>query len=772
MRLWYEDEAKTWDEALPIGNGRLGAMIYGGKTEEILSLNEDTLWSGEPKDKLNYNAYKYLEEIRTLIFDGKIKEAQALLEKHYFGDWSDSYLPLGDLRIKMKHDSHVTDYIRELTFDNAISTVTYKVGDVKYYREMFASYVDDIIAIKLSSDKESNISCELSLSSPLIHISRSLKDGIHMEGQAPYLVEPEYTGFVENSHPYAEGKGMRFGAKFKIVTDSGFIDSYGSSIRVEKANSVIIYFAAATSFNGYDTNPYSDGKDYNKICNDILSNVCKKDYNDIKAAHIDDFNSLYARVSFSLNSDTDNLPIDTRLSALKSCADSDFENIDLSLVELMFQYGRYLLISSSRPGTQPANLQGIWNRETRPPWSCNYTTNINIEMNYWHAEVCNLGDCHTPLFDAIKELSIAGEKTAKVLYNCNGFTVHHNVDLWRHTTPVSGNCKHAIWPMAGGWMCRHLWEHYLHTLDIDFLRETAYPIMKKSAEFFVDFLCENKDGLLVTNPSTSPENYFLLNGERLSVSTSSTMDTAIIKELFNATITSCDILNVDLEFSQKLKDIQKRLPKYKIGKHGQLQEWDNDYDEFELGHRHMSHLYGLYPGCDITEGDILEVAIKSLYRRIESSSEFIGWNCAWLINIFARLKDSRQAMKYVATLLKHSTYINLLDAYPPFQIDGNFGFTSGIAEMLLQSHKGYIEILPALPSLWKNGNIKGLVARGAFEIDIEWSDSKCSKIVVRSKNGGVCNLKYNNSQIKFDTEKDNTYTLTPLDNETFSLVNQ
>ena len=774
MRLWYDREACIWEEALPIGNGRLGAMIWGGANEEHLSLNEDTLWSGEVRDKLKKNAYQYLDEIRDKVSAGEIAEAQELLEKHYFGEWTESYLPLGDLRIRMKHGAKISNYERELTLDHGIATVHYQADGVNYRREMFVSYVDDVIAIRLDADKAGAVHCELSLSSPLIYSVKNSEKGIVLDGQAPYYAEPSYTNMPYNPLFYEDGRGMRFGAFVTVAPNGGRMERYGSSCAVIGADSLVIYVACGTSFHGFDKNPFTEGKNYKRICEDSLRRAELKGYECIKRDHIEDFGELYRRVSISLGKSADNLPVNKRLDALKTIqgvsssktnstgVEKDYIALkraeeDSGLFALMFQYGRYLLISSSRRGTQPANLQGIWNWRARPPWSCNLTTNINTEMNYWHAESCNLAECHEPLFEAIREMSITGEKTAAALYHCRGFVVHHNVDIWRSTIPVSGDCRHSIWPMAGGWLCRHLWEHYLHSMDEKFLRDEAYPLMKKAAEFFLDFMVEDEEGYLVTNPSVSPENVFVLDTKTFSVSTSCTMDISIIKDLFGACISACGILRIDTGFCETLKTALERLRPYKLGRHGQLQEWDNDYEEKEPGHRHQSHLYGLYPGCDITEGQWLKAAEKALERRLENGGGHTGWSCAWLISLFARFQNRERVLQFIMTLLQKSTYPNLFDAHPPFQIDGNFGFSAGIVEMLMQSHKGYIHILPALPELFADGYICGIVARGAFVLDIHWKNGQCIGVSVFSKAGGRCRLQYERCMLEFDTEKDGKY---------------
>ena len=622
--------------------------------------------------------------------------------------------------------------------------------------------------IKISADKEKSISFSATLRSLLKSKVNGLnQDTIILKGVTPICALPSYVNEEESIIYDEEGKlGMRFQVYLKARVTDGNVNVTNGLLNIKEASSVTLVLVANTSFNGFDKEPGTEGKDEELLCKSQLKSLEDKSYEEIESNHIDDYRKLFNRVEFCLgNDDYSYLPTNERLERLKNNKE------DLGLISLYFQYGRYLLISSSREGSQPVNLQGIWNEDLRPAWSSNYTVNINTEMNYWGAETCNLSECHNPLFNMLKDLSVTGASTAKTMFNCNGWTTNHNVDLWRYSSTVQGSSEWGFWPMGGAWMCQHLWEHYDFTRDKNFLKNEAYPIMKGAAIFLLDYLIEDKDGNLVTCPSTSPENNFLDNeGRKCCASMMSTMDISIIRDLFNNCIAAINVLKVDNEFKEELQKALGRLPKYKVNKFGAVQEWYKDFDEYEPGHRHMSHLFALYPGREISEKnnfELLEASKKTLERRLNQGGGHTGWSCAWIINFYARLKEAELANKYLHVLLKNLTFMNLFCVHPPFQIDGNFGGTAGIAEMLIQSHTGIIEILPAIPKAWRCGYIKGLKARGGFVIDFKWDNNEITKLSITSKVGGKCKIKFGkkyigtmiNESIEIDTIAGKKYRL-------------
>lgn len=764
LELWYDEPAQSWKEALPLGNGLTGAMVFGGVETEQFLLNDNTLWSGGPVPGNSENGPEVLAAVRQAVFDGDYARADQLWRGMH-GPYSARYLPMGDLFLDFPFaEAEASDYRRSLDLRNALSEVSFTINGVNHTRTAFVSHPDQVMVVRLGSDQKGEISFNARLISELTYsLSTESDNYLMIQGKAPAYVahrnhEPQQVVYEP------DGEGMTFEVHLRILPTGGRVVAHDDRLEVQDADEVLLLLAAATSFNGFDRSPAFDGLDPAPIVRERLTAAAALPYKTLLERHRSDYREYFDRVELDLGPQLTAYPTDERLIRFNT------GQPDPALAALYFQYGRYLMISSARPGTPPSNLQGIWNPYVQPPWGSNYTININTQMNYWPAEITNLAEFHHSLFDFMEGLAVNGAITAQTNYGISsGWLASHNTDIWVKTSPTGGedwdfmgSPRWTAWPMGGVWFTHHLWEHFLHNGDMEFLGQKAWPLMQGSAEFLLHWLIEDENGYMVTNPSTSPENSFRLDGQAIAISMASTMDMSLIRETFFNLLQAAAMLNIDNDVTRQVEQAIPRLFPFHIGRLGQLQEWYRDWDDPEDSHRHISHLYSLHPGNQITPlhtPELASAAVQTLLHRGDFST---GWSMAWKMNWWARLKDGDKAYELFRSGLTYvgrksdargrdGTGANLFtNAHGAVQIDGNFGGAAGIAELLVQSHEGYIHLLPALPEALSSGEVKGLVVRGGFVIDMKWENGALESAVIESRLGGNFRVKYNGRLVSRD----------------------
>jgi alpha-L-fucosidase 2 len=751
LKLWYKQAALEWTDALPVGNGRLGAMVFGNPVRERIQLNEESLWAGSKINNNNPGAFNYLPEIRRLILDNKIEKAFRLSAEHLLGTPPSlrSYQTLGDLNIEYTDAAEtISDYTRSLNLRTGVHTTRFLRGRSVITCDVFSSAPANAIIVNIASSGKKGLTLDVSLSREKDAMVKAVNNELIMTGQ---IIDQENTGKGPG------GAHMKFHSIVQVKNTDGALVCLPDKILVKGARNITLLITAATDYN-IEKLDFDRSIDPGMKCTEIINTIADKSFQELLAEHVADHEALFNRIDFQLCGPAkDTVPTDIRLKNVISGGE------DPHFTELYYQYGRYLLMGSSRyPGVLPANLQGIWNHHMEAPWNSDYHTNINLQMNYWLADVCNLPETMDPLTDFFAAICEPGLITARDMYGCRGWCMHHCTDVFGKTAIIDG-IQWGTFPMAGLWMSLHFWEHFQYTNDTAYLSNHAWKIMKGAAMFALDFLVEDQQGQWVTVPSYSPENAFIdpANGKPTQLTYAATMDIQILREFFNASINAATIMNEDGTFIDSLKMAISKLPPTRIGKNGTIMEWIMDYDEAEPGHRHVSHLFGLHPGTQISPQtpELFQAAAGTLARRLENGGGHTGWSRAWIINFYARLLDAENAHAHLMALFRKSTLNNLFDTHPPFQIDGNFGGTAGITEMLLQSHNGFIHLLPALPEEWKNGKITGLKARGNYTVDIYWKDRQLDRLVVKAGNSGLCNIRYGNTSVKIPVSSGQLSTL-------------